>query len=217
VEIGAWELTYCSQYVSELFLVAKPGINWWRFIVDLRHMKSSSVKRRLRMESRLEARHLARKGGNIFSFDLKDGLCALGIVHKQRGFLVVNVRGRLYRLAGLPMGWSLNPYLFCAFADTFVRHLRQPDPNGFTTKHGRPTHPDGNTPSKRYLRHTRLRAPISYLTSTSSSSSRRPGSSCLPSFSESTASSPVSDCSASLPRVYGSQPKRDTTWASIST
>jgi hypothetical protein len=55
------------------------------------------------------------------------------------------------------MGLSISPYHFCAFTDTFMRHLRQPDPGGFTTQHGRPTHPDGSKPSKRYLRHTRWR------------------------------------------------------------
>jgi hypothetical protein len=48
----------------------------------------------------------------MFSFDLKDGFYALGIVPKQRDFLTVNVRGQLYRLACLPMGWSLSPYHF---------------------------------------------------------------------------------------------------------
>jgi hypothetical protein len=38
VETRAWERTTCSKYVSKLFLVAKPGNNQWRFIVDLRHM-----------------------------------------------------------------------------------------------------------------------------------------------------------------------------------
>jgi hypothetical protein len=55
------------------------------------------------------------------------------------------------------MGWSLSPYHFCAFTDTFVRHLRQPDPGGFTKHHGRPTQPDGDKPSKSFLRHTRRR------------------------------------------------------------
>jgi hypothetical protein len=95
------------------------------------------------------------KGDYIFSFGLKDGFYALGIVSEQRDFLNVNVRRHLYMLAGLPMGNSLNPYHFCAFKDTFVRHLRQPDPGGFTMKNGRPTNPDGSVPSKRYLRQTR--------------------------------------------------------------
>jgi hypothetical protein len=53
------------------------------------------------------------------------------------------------------MGWPLSPCYFCAFTDNFVRHLRQPDPGGFKTKSGRPTHPDGSAPSKFYLRRTR--------------------------------------------------------------
>jgi hypothetical protein len=68
----------------------------------------------------------------MFSFDLNDGFYALGIVPEERDFLTVHVRGQLYRLVGLPMGWSLSPYHFCAFTYTFVRHLRQPDPGGFT-------------------------------------------------------------------------------------
>jgi hypothetical protein len=38
----------------------------------------------------------------MFSFDLKDGLYALGFVPQQRDFLTDNARGQLYRLAGLP-------------------------------------------------------------------------------------------------------------------
>jgi hypothetical protein len=53
------------------------------------------------------------------------------------------------------MDWSLSPYHFFAFMEIFLRHLRQPDPGGFTTRHGRPTPPDGNIPNKRYLQHTR--------------------------------------------------------------
>jgi hypothetical protein len=89
------------------------------------------------MEFLLGVRYLSRKGAYIFSFDLKDGIYALGIVPQQRDFLIVNVRGQLYRLVGLPMGCSLSPYHFCAFTDTFVRHLRQPNPGDFTK------HPEG--------------------------------------------------------------------------
>jgi hypothetical protein len=90
----------------------------------------------------------------MFPFDEKTGFHALGIIPEKRDFLTVNVRGKLYMLVGLPMGWSVIPYHSCAFSGTFVRHLRQPDPGGFTTHHGMPTYPYGNMPSKRYLRHT---------------------------------------------------------------
>jgi hypothetical protein len=154
VETGACERTTCNKYVSRLFLVAKPGNNQWRFIVDLRRLNNFCVRKRLRMEFLLGVGHLTRKGDYMFSFDLKDGFFVLGIVPEQRDFLTVNVRGQLYRLAGLPMGWSLSPYHFRAFTDTFFRHLRQPDPGGFTTHQGRPTQPDSDIPSKRFLRHT---------------------------------------------------------------
>jgi hypothetical protein len=55
------------------------------------------------------------------------------------------------------MGWSLSPYHFCAFTDTFVRHLRQPDPGGFTTHQWQPQNAEGKRPSKCFLRHTRWR------------------------------------------------------------
>jgi hypothetical protein len=93
----------------------------------------------------------------MFPFDVKDGLYALGIVREQRDLLTINVRGQLYRLAGLPMGLSLSSYHFFTFTDTFVRHLRQSNPGGFATKNGRHTHPDGNIPSKCCLSHTRWR------------------------------------------------------------
>jgi hypothetical protein len=157
VETGAWEPTTYNKYVSRLFLVAKPGDNQWRFIVDIRHMNNFCVIKRLRLESLLGFRHLTRKGDCMFSFDLKDGFYALSIVPEQRDFLTVNVRGKLYRLASLPMGWSPSPYHFCAFTDAFVRHVRQPDPGGSMTHQGRPTQSDGDTPSKRFLRHTRWR------------------------------------------------------------
>jgi hypothetical protein len=93
----------------------------------------------------------------VFSFDMKDGLYAVGMVPKQRSFLIANVRGQLYVLAGLPTGWSLSSDHLCAFTGTFMCHLPQSDLGGFTTKDGRPIHPDGSIPSKRYQRHTRWR------------------------------------------------------------
>eukprot|EP00873_Tetraselmis_striata_P017017 jgi/Tetstr1/437281/TSEL_026010.t1 len=39
----------------------------------------------------------------------------------------VKCRGKLYRLAGLPMGWSMSPHYFCSLTAAFNRHLRRPD------------------------------------------------------------------------------------------
>jgi hypothetical protein len=46
----------------------------------------------------------------MFSFDIRDGFYAMGIALEFRYYFMVNVRGQLYRLAGLPMGWSLSPF-----------------------------------------------------------------------------------------------------------
>eukprot|EP00873_Tetraselmis_striata_P008905 jgi/Tetstr1/429169/TSEL_019122.t1 len=84
----------------------------------------------------------------VFSFDLQDGVYALGIAPSDRDYFTVNIRGTLYRLCGLPMGWSLSPYYFTTFMMTFVKHLRSP-----TT----PAAP-GNVPrSRRWLRRGRWR------------------------------------------------------------
>jgi hypothetical protein len=80
VETGAWERTTYNKYVSRLLLVAKPGNNQWRFIVDLRHLNNFCVIKRQRMKSLLGVRNLTRKGDNMFSFDLKGGFYALGIM-----------------------------------------------------------------------------------------------------------------------------------------
>jgi hypothetical protein len=80
------------------------------------------------METLLGVRHLTRKGDYMSSFDLQDGFCALGINQTDRNYFTVNVRGQLYRLAGLPMGCSLSPFYFCKTTLTFVNFLRNPDP-----------------------------------------------------------------------------------------
>jgi hypothetical protein len=52
----------------------------------------------------------------------------LEIDQECRDYFTVNVNGQLYRLARLPMGWSLSPFHFCRLTETFVRHLRTADP-----------------------------------------------------------------------------------------
>eukprot|EP00873_Tetraselmis_striata_P024520 jgi/Tetstr1/444784/TSEL_032632.t1 len=112
VESGAWEFGTCRNWVSRLFLVPKPGVNQWRCIIDLRVLNSYCVRKRLKMEALLGVRHLTKKGDYMFSFDLQDGFYALDIAEADRDYFTVDVRGQLYRLAGLPMGWSLSPYYF---------------------------------------------------------------------------------------------------------
>eukprot|EP00873_Tetraselmis_striata_P028712 jgi/Tetstr1/448976/TSEL_036201.t1 len=73
-------------------------------------------------------RHLTKKGDYMFSFfDLKDGFYPLGTAQTDRDFFTVDIRGTLYRLAGLPMGWSLSPYYFITSTEVVVRHMRTPE------------------------------------------------------------------------------------------
>eukprot|EP00873_Tetraselmis_striata_P023803 jgi/Tetstr1/444067/TSEL_003307.t1 len=147
VESGAWEFATCRKWVSRLFLVPKLGVNQWRCIIDLRVLNSYCVRKRLKMETLLGVRHLSKKGDCMFSFDLQDGFYALGIAEADRDYFTVDVRGQLYRLAGLPMGWSLSPYYFVTLTQVFITHLRKPEPEP-------PSSSTQPTRSKRYLRRT---------------------------------------------------------------
>eukprot|EP00873_Tetraselmis_striata_P012255 jgi/Tetstr1/432519/TSEL_021892.t1 len=145
---GAWEKSSCAWWVSRAFFVPKPGDNQWRFIIDLRVLNTFCARKRLRMKTLMGVRHLTAKGDYMLSFDMQDGFYALGIAPSDRDYFTVNIRGTLYRLCGLPMGWSLSPYSFTTFTMTFVKHLRSPST---------PAAP-GNVPrSRRWLRRGRWR------------------------------------------------------------
>eukprot|EP00873_Tetraselmis_striata_P003170 jgi/Tetstr1/423434/TSEL_014115.t1 len=60
---------------------------------------------------------------------LRGGFCAaIGLAPEDRQYFTVNYRGKLYRLAGLPMmGWSLSPYYIYSLTAAFSRHVRRPD------------------------------------------------------------------------------------------
>jgi hypothetical protein len=79
------------------------------------------------MENLLGVTNMTRKGDNMISFDLQDGLYALGVNPADRDYFHVNVREQLYRLAGLPKGWSMSPF-YNKTTLTFVNFLRAPDP-----------------------------------------------------------------------------------------
>eukprot|EP00873_Tetraselmis_striata_P012232 jgi/Tetstr1/432496/TSEL_021870.t1 len=74
----------------------------------------------------------------------------VGIAEADRDYLTVDVRGKLYMLAGLPMGWSLSPYYFVTLTQVFITHLRKPEPES-------PSSSTQPTRSKPYLRQTRWR------------------------------------------------------------
>jgi hypothetical protein len=83
----------------------------------------------------------------MFSFEMHDGFYALGINPSDRDYFSVNVRGHLYQLAGLPMGWSLSPFSFFKLTIIFVNLLRGLDPKLYCPAQGNRT--------KTYLRGTR--------------------------------------------------------------
>eukprot|EP00873_Tetraselmis_striata_P003446 jgi/Tetstr1/423710/TSEL_014344.t1 len=123
--VGAWERGYCAKWVSRLFLVPKPGTNKWRLIIDLRPLNRYCETRDLSFETLSHLRNLARPGDYMLQMDLQDGFYAVGIAPEDRDFFTVDYRGTLYRLAGLPMGWSLSPYYFCQFTNVLTRALRR--------------------------------------------------------------------------------------------
>ena len=122
---GAFEKGGCSHWVSRLFLVPK-GTDKWRIIIDLRYINDFCEKRSMEFETLRRVRHLARRNDYMLSLDLMDGYYAVGVAREDRDYFTVNVRGQLWRLCGLPMGWSLSPYVFCTLMDVVVRHLRSP-------------------------------------------------------------------------------------------
>lgn len=121
---GAWEEGHSDEWVSRLFLVPKPGVNKWRLIIDLRELNAYCETWSLKFETLKRLRHLARHNDWMLSFDLQDGYYALGIDPEYRDFFTVNYRGKLYRLAGLPMGWNLSPAVFVQFTQPLIRYLR---------------------------------------------------------------------------------------------
>eukprot|EP00873_Tetraselmis_striata_P044281 jgi/Tetstr1/464545/TSEL_009302.t1 len=123
--VGAWERGYCAKWVSRLFLVPKPGTNKWRLIIDLRPLNRYCETRDLSFETLSHLRNLARPGDYMLQMDMQDGFYAVGIAPEDRDFFTVDYRGTLYRLAGLPMGWSLSPYYFCQFTNVLTRALRR--------------------------------------------------------------------------------------------
>lgn len=122
---GAWERTQDGRFVSRMFVVPK-GPDKWRLIIDLRWVNTFCKEFPLKFETLKRLRNLSRKNDYMFSMDLQDGYYALGIAEEDRKYFTVNYRGTLWRLAGLPMGWSASPYYFCRLMEQVVRYWRSP-------------------------------------------------------------------------------------------
>ena len=126
IAMGAWEEGHNTKYVSPLFLVPKPGTNKWRLIIDLRHLNQYCRDFSVKYETLKKLRNITQRNDWCFSLDLQDGYYAVGIREQDRDYFTVNYRGRLLRLACLPMGWNASPYVFCMLMRPLVRYLRSP-------------------------------------------------------------------------------------------
>ena len=61
------------------------------------------------------------------NFDLKDGSYSLAIASQDREAFTINLDGMLLQFCALPMGWSLNPFVFQELTEVFTDHLRDPE------------------------------------------------------------------------------------------
>eukprot|EP00873_Tetraselmis_striata_P022024 jgi/Tetstr1/442288/TSEL_030429.t1 len=112
---GAWEEGNCYRWVSLLFLVIEPDVNKWRLNIDMQPLNRYCEEQDLCFETLLtRLRHLARPGDYMPSMAMHDGVYAVGIASKHRNYCTVDYRGKLYRLVGLFMVWSLSLYYFCS-------------------------------------------------------------------------------------------------------
>jgi hypothetical protein len=55
--------------VSKVFFAPKPGMNMWQPSCDFRYLDDCCIRKRIKIETLLGARHLIRRGDYMFSFD----------------------------------------------------------------------------------------------------------------------------------------------------
>jgi hypothetical protein len=132
----------------------RPGL-----IIDLRPLNMYCKDHKLTYETLKHLKNLTRGGDLMVSFDLADGYYTLGIQEEDIYFFMVNYRGTVYRLAGLPIGWKCSCYYFCRLTEVFMRQLREslPNPTGHNPRLATNQQPTRPTPSRRYLRNSRWR------------------------------------------------------------
>ena len=128
LDVGAVEPGRRARWVSQAFLVPKPGSpGKWRLVVDLRHINQYLRKMLCRYETLKKLRHVMREGDWMLSLDLQDGFYTVGVHEEHRDYLTFEVAGvGLFRFKALPMGLSASPSIFTSTVNTFVRALRSP-------------------------------------------------------------------------------------------
>lgn len=120
------------SHVTRMFMVPKPpAVDKWRLVLDLRHLNSYCVDRKVRFETLKNLRRLVRPDDWMFSFDLKDGYHAIGIHPRDRKYFTFVVEGvGTFQYCALNFGWNASPYVFVKVMRTLVRALRSPTPEG---------------------------------------------------------------------------------------
>ena len=123
---GAWEQGTCSNFVSQAFLVPKPG-GKYRLVLDFRHLNSHCKEFGITFETLKRLRRIARKSDWMISFDMQDGFHCINIAPEDRKYMTFQLPdGELIQCAGLPFGWNCSPYVFCKTMKTLVSALRAP-------------------------------------------------------------------------------------------
>ena len=120
------------NHVTRMFMVPKPPArDKWRLVLDLRHLNSFCVDRKVRFETLKSLRRMVRPDDWMFSFDLKDGYHAIGIHPRDRKYFTFVVEGvGTFQYCALNFGWNASPYVFVKVMRTLVRALRSPTPEG---------------------------------------------------------------------------------------
>lgn len=128
LDVGAIEPSTRARWMSQAFLVKKPGApGKWRLVVDLRHVNQYLRKFLCRFETLKRLPRIMREGDWMLNLDPQDGFYAVGVNEDHRDYLTFEVAGLgLFRFKALPMGLSASPGIFTATVNTFVRALRSP-------------------------------------------------------------------------------------------
>lgn len=126
---GAWEEappgadSSWATCVSPALVVPR-GATGHRLVVDLRRLNEFCAVPRFRQESLALLPSLARPGDWAWSMDLQDGYHHVPLQTAARPFFAFRVRGRLFRAAALPFGWSASPFVFTKVMMVVARYLR---------------------------------------------------------------------------------------------
>ena len=151
--MGVLATAASSRWVSRAFLVRKPG--GWRLVIDLRTINNYCDIKGMKMETLKRLRTIAKENDWMVTFDLKDGFYALSIAPEDREYFAVNINGQIFHLSALPQGGSLSPYIFQAFTNAFIRHLR--DPEAASAPEEGPPEQISRKARRRWFRHRRRR------------------------------------------------------------